>query len=81
MLPEGVPAKALGVNRFADTDGDGVFNTVAPNGNGPRKSFDLHDTAGCSCEQIIAEQGLGKGHTMFGCSIGAMENWVTEVTR
>jgi len=77
-LPERAPTKALGVNRFADTDGDGVFNTVAPKGKGPRKSFDLHDTAGCSCEQVIAEQGLGKGHMKFGCSIGAMENWVDE---
>ncbi len=81
VLPESAASKGLGVNRFADIDGDGVFNTVAPKGNGPRKSFDLHDTAGCSCEQIIEEQGLGKGHIKFGCSIGAMKNWVTEVSQ
>lgn len=68
--------EGLGVNRFADIDGDGVFNTVSPKGKGPRKSFNIHDTAGCSCEQIIDEQKLGKGHTKLGCSIGAMENWV-----
>lgn len=80
VLPENVPTVRLGTNRFADTDGDGVFNTTAPKGKGPNKSFDIHDTAGCSCEQIIEAQGLGKGHTKFGCSIGAMENWISEVT-
>ncbi len=44
---------------------------------GPRRSFTTADTAGCSCEQIIAAQGLGQGHVKFGCSIGVMENWVT----
>lgn len=78
-LPENVPTKSLGVNRFADVDGDGVFDTTAPKGKGPKKSFSIHDTAGCSCEQIIDAQKLGKGHTKFGCSIGAMENWLDEV--
>jgi predicted extracellular nuclease len=75
-LPEAVPTVSLGTNRFADTDGDGVFNTTPSNGKGPGRSYDIHDTAGCSCEQIIDEQGLGNGHTKFGCSIGAMDNWV-----
>ena len=75
-LPESVPTERLEINRFADTDGDGVFNTTAPPGNGPGKSFDIHDTAGCSCEQIIGAQGLGRGHTKFGCSIGVMDDWV-----
>ena len=79
-LPESAGSQGLGVNRFADTDGDGVFNTVLPNGNGPQRSFDIFDTAGCSCEQIIEEVGLGKGHTKFGCSIGAMDNWVRRVS-
>jgi len=75
-LPESAASEGLGVNRFADIDGDGIFDTVLPKGNGPRKSFDIHDTAGCSCEQIIEEQELGEGHTKFGCSIEVMENWV-----
>jgi predicted extracellular nuclease len=78
-LPESAGSQGLGVNRFADTDGDGVFNTVLPKGKGPKQSFDIFDTAGCSCEQIIDELGLGKGHTKFGCSIGAMKNWVRRV--
>ena len=74
-LPEAVPTRELGTNRFADTDGDGVFNTVAPKGKGPRRSYDIHETAGCSCEQIIEAQSLDDGHTKFGCSIGAMDDW------
>jgi predicted extracellular nuclease len=78
-LPEFVPTDELGTNRFADTDGDGVFNTVLPKGKGPRKSFNIHDTAGCSCEQIIDERNLGMGHAKFGCSIGVMDSWVRQV--
>jgi len=78
-LPENVPTDSLGTNRFADIDGDGIFDTTAPRGKGPRKSFDIRDTAGCSCEQIIEEQGLGDCHTKFGCSIGAMKNWISLV--
>ena len=79
VIPEDVPTKRLGTNRFALTDWDGLFDTKAPNGKGPRLSFTLGDTAGCSCEQIIAVQGLGNGHTKFGCSIGAMQNWISLV--
>lgn len=79
VLPENVPTISLGINRFADTDGDGLFDTTAPIGNGPRKAFTLEDTLGCSCEQIIAAQSLGSGHTKFGCSISAMEDWISFV--
>ncbi len=79
VIPEGVPTAGLGVNRWALVDGDGVFDTVTPPRGGPRLSFDLGDTAGCSCEQIIAAQSLGQGHSRFGCSIGAMRDWVALV--
>lgn len=39
-----------------------------------------HDTAGCSCEQIVEEQGLGLGHRKFGCSVDVMREWVTLMT-
>ena len=74
-----VPSRRLGTNRFALVNGDGVFDTKSPRGQGPRKSFTIEDTGGCSCEQIIAAQGLGKGHVKFGCSISAMEDWVALV--
>ena len=77
-LPEGVPTIELGVNRFAQTDPDPDFETVAPKGGGrgPGKSFTIADTQGCSCEQIIDALDLGDGHTKFGCSISAMEDFV-----
>ena len=78
VIPEGVPTTRLGVNRFALTDGDGIFDTTSPpgGGGGPDREFTIEDTSGCSCEQIIVEAGLGKGHVKFGCSISAMEEWV-----
>jgi hypothetical protein len=76
VLPETISSSELGTNRFADTDGDGIFNTQASSGEGRGRSYDLGGTAGCSCEQIIAAQGLGNGHSEFGCSIGAMDNWI-----
>jgi len=80
VIPESVPTNELGVNRFALVDGDGVFDTTLPEGIGPLASFDIFDTAGCSCEQIIAAQELGKGHEKFGCSLGEMEEWVEYVS-
>jgi len=44
--------------------------------NGPDRSYDIIDTAGCSCEQIIENLELGTGHSKFGCSISAMDDWV-----
>jgi len=81
IIPESVPSRSLGVNRFALTDNtDDVFDTTSPKGKGPRRSYTIADTAGCSCTQIIDALGLGKGHTKFGCSISAMDDWVQLVT-
>lgn len=79
VIPESVPAVKLGVNRFALTNDDTTFDTTAPKGKGPQKSFTIEDTAGCSCKQIIEMLGLGEGHTRFGCSISAMEDWIAVV--
>ncbi len=78
MIPEEtVPSTGkLGVNRWALVDYDRVFDTTPPKGKGPNRSYTTSDTAGCSCEQIIDELGLGKGHEKFGCSISAMDDWV-----
>ncbi len=80
-IPENVPTSGLGVNRFALVDGDTTFDTNAPNGVGPQVSFTTEDTAGCSCEQIIDALGLGNGHRKFGCSVGAMQNWVSAASQ
>ncbi len=80
-IPESVPTDRLGTNRFAQTDASPAFETTAPKGGGkgPRKSFSIADTRGCSCEQIITVLDLGNGHTKFGCSISAMEDFVALV--
>jgi hypothetical protein len=75
--PESVPTVKLNPNHWALTDLDFNFDTVVKGkGNGPGRSYTLDDTAGCSCEQIIENQALDDGHTNFGCSIGAMDEWV-----
>ena len=80
VIPEAtVPSNRLLVNRFALTDGDTNFDTVAPNGPGPGRSYDTEDTGGCSCEQIIDALGLGGGHARFGCSISAMDEWIASL--
>jgi hypothetical protein len=79
-IPESVPTKRLGTNRFALVDGDTIFDTKIPKGKGSRRSFTVEDTAGCSCEQIIEEMDLGKASREFGCNIGAMEEWVDRVS-
>jgi predicted extracellular nuclease len=78
-IPE-APTRELGKNRFALTDGDFVFDTASPNGKGPGRGYSTVDTAGCSCAQIVAAEGLGEGHSKFGCSIGVMDNWVRKVS-
>lgn len=79
LIPEGVPTVKLGVNRWALVDGDHNFDTTLPGGSGPKRSYTIEETRGCSCEQIIQELDLGEGHVKFGCSIGAMDSWVASV--
>ena len=78
-IPEDVPTISLGVNRFALVDGDGIFDTMPPKGGGkgPQKSYTINDTQGCSCSQIIDLLDLGEGHKKFGCSISAMDDFIS----
>ena len=86
----GVPSRgSLGSNRWMydidlDVDGDGSFtqgstgngnNNGNGNGNNQSAGWTFEDTAGCSCAQIIDELELGNGHTKWGCSNSAMEDW------
>lgn len=77
-IPESVPTRRMGVNRYALVDGDTTFDTTSPpgNGNGPGDLFTTEDTGGCSCEQIIDILDLGQGHVKNGCSLGVMRDWV-----
>jgi len=84
VIPESVPTERLGINRYALVDEDGIFDTTDPGNrsslarsqSGALSFFTVGDTGGCSCEQVIEAQHLGKGHEKFGCSLGAMRNWV-----
>jgi hypothetical protein len=80
VLPEAVPTVSLGVNRFADTDGDGVFDTTTRSRKGGRRSFTITETAGCSCDQIIAALRLGKGLRRYGCPTEIMATWLSAVS-
>ncbi len=74
MIPESVPTRRLGKNRYALVDGDTVFDTVRG-----KAVFTTADTFGCSCEQIIEIEELGKGQRKFGCSRGAIEDFIEDV--
>lgn len=79
VIPESIPTTGkLGVNRWALVDGDGNFDTTDPNGKGPRRSYTIDDTAGCSGEQIADALELGKGHYKFGLTINVMDEWVSQ---
>jgi hypothetical protein len=67
------PTQGLGKNRWADMDGDGVFDTSGKNASG--RYYTIEDTAGCSCAQIIDTCGYGEGHIKFGCSHSVMDWW------
>jgi len=77
LIPEAGPtsSKGLGKNRWTLDNPDGSF-TQGPPQAGAMFNFTIADTRGCSCEQIVTEAGLGKGHRKFGCSTGAMLNWI-----
>ncbi|MBT8102487.1 MAG: family 16 glycosylhydrolase [Gammaproteobacteria bacterium] len=75
-----VPGKTLRKNRYVLTGprtGDSVLTFESTN----KTDFTTYDTAGCSCEQIVDELNLGKGHVNFGCSKSAMEQWVDIVNQ
>jgi hypothetical protein len=82
VIPEDVPTIGLKPNHYALVDGDLVFDAGAPPGQGAGESglvFTLFDTAGCSCEQIIDQLGLGDGPRKFGCPVDVMHQWVDSV--
>ncbi len=80
-VPEAIPTHFLKANRFALMDADVVFDTATPVGVGPSSTFTLEQTAGCSCEQIIAELGLGTGQERFGCSRSVLLQWIELASR
>lgn len=80
VLPESLSTGSLpGMNRFADTDGDGTFNTLSSNDGEAERRFTLVDTAGCSCAQIVDALGMSQEHAQSGCSLSTLESWVSRV--
>jgi hypothetical protein len=79
LLPELAATVDLGVNRWADVDGDGEFDTTPSQGTGPQVTFTMLDTGGCSCSQIVEALGIGLGHEKHGCSLGIMRRWVDSI--
>jgi hypothetical protein len=70
-VPESAPVSgSLGQTRYALRNG--VKFSMGPKA---KIEFTTSDTAGCSCEQIVAALGVGKGHLKYGCSKGVMKAW------
>lgn len=84
VIPEtAVPTQRLKPNRCVVNPGPDFVCGLPPGQakkGGVPVTFTLAETLGCTCEQIIAAQDLGKGHTKFGCSRGAIEEWIDENT-
>lgn len=77
-IPESVPTNFRRKNCYALT-GQGVPDiTTFQNTN--KTVITTADTGGCSCEQIIAELGLGTGQRRFGCTKSAMLEWIDQVS-
>lgn len=67
------PTRELKKNHYAVLSLDGFTD---PAGN---VEATLADTAGCSNSQIIAELGLGEGHSRHGITKGILNTWIRNV--
>jgi predicted extracellular nuclease len=77
-IPEAVPTNGLTPDHWALVNGDGIFDTV---GDGSGRSFTIEQTAGCSCDQILVQLGLGKGQRKHGCTIDTMDAWIAQIAQ
>ena len=73
------PSDGLGTNRWIYTANG--WETKLPKGNGPKDTYTIETTYGCSCDQILArlEEATGEefeGHHKFGCSKSILEAWI-----
>ena len=75
VVPEAAPTVSLRPNHFALTGNNGPEMFESSSG----LLVTVRQTGGCSCEQIVAERGLGQGHLQFGCSLGVMRTWLATV--
>lgn len=67
-----------GQNSIIDGQFD-FYSTFGPFEVGPNDDqsvvYDIVDTEGCTCAQIIEALGIGKGHSKKGCSPGIMQEF------
>ena len=63
----------LNPNQYAQNNLTSAFE-VGPN-NDQSIVYDMVETMGCTCTQIVEELGAGKGHLKKGCSPSIMEEW------
>ena len=70
-----VPKIELGVNRWIWNGEEWI--TQLPKGKGPKKTFTIQETHGCSCFQILAAYNDPmNGHYKFGCSQSVLEEFI-----
>ena len=64
---------ALNPNHYAQNIAFGPFEL----GRNNQQSivYDMQNTRGCSCQQILTTLGLGEGQFRHGCAPGIMERW------
>jgi hypothetical protein len=82
-IPEPVPTQYLRPNHYAQMDEDIIFevNTGSAKDEVIEDSeYDLVDTYGCTCEQILeCKPGNNFGEYKWGCSEGTMNVWVNQL--
>ncbi len=64
------PAQLKANRYFADAAG------IFIDAKGTDSGFTVAETGGCSAAQIIAAAGLGSGHTRFGITRSALQDWI-----
>jgi len=76
---EVVPKKHLKRYRYADVDGDGIFEKKYRSGKIRNSEYSLKDTYGCSCEQILELKiGKNKGQIAYGCKKRTIKYFIAQ---
>jgi cysteine-rich repeat protein len=80
-IPEGVPTRHLGMQRYAvvtgsrTRDGFVVFDTVT-SAFGTNRIVTTADTRGCTCEQILGVLGAREDELKLGCRADTIATWI-----
>ena len=75
QIPEAVPTLSLRRNRYALSE-PGIDGAAPVFTSTSRRTYTTDDTAGCSCEEILAQPGFGGfNQTQYGCTSQTMNRW------